>query len=142
MKRFILGLAVAVAALLAVSYGGDAVDAAFQAFWNAPTPAAADKTTHAIVTSGVGFDAALGRLKAGRAYAKEKTGLIPHPTSVGGATVGNLIEIPAEYDPAKKWPLRVQLHGGAGRDLRDDPQPQSTRIPGDAQIYIQQPAYS
>jgi hypothetical protein len=49
--------------------------------------------------------------------------------------------VPAEYDAAKKWPLRVQLHGGVGRDLRDDPQPQSARMPGEPQIYIEPQAY-
>jgi dienelactone hydrolase len=117
------------------------VDAAFKVFWDAPSPPAAEKATHALLDSGVTFDEAWMRLKAGRSYAKEKTGLLRHPSSVGGVTVDNIIEIPADYDPTKKWPLRVQLHGGVGRDLRDDPQPQSTRIPGEPQIYIEPQAY-
>ena len=28
----------------------------------------------------------------------------------------NIVEIPAEYDPARAWPLRVSLHGGVGRE--------------------------
>ena len=64
----------------------------------------AEKTIHGIIDGGVSFDAALIKLKTGRAYAKEKTGLIRHPTSVGGESFETLIEIPAEYDPAKKWP--------------------------------------
>ena len=63
--------------------------------------------------------------------------MIRTPASVGGATVENLIEIPAEYDPAKKWELRVQLHGGVGREPQEGRQPQSLRIPGESQIYIE-----
>jgi len=122
-------------------HGASNVDAAFKAFWDAPTASAAEKASHAVLSSGVSFDEAWTRLKAGRAYAKEKTGLIRHPTSVGGVMIDNIIEVPAEYDAAKKWPLRVQLHGGVGRDLRDDPQPQSARIPGEPQIYIEPQAY-
>ena len=117
------------------------LDAAFRPFWDAPTPDAAGRATRGITESGAGFDAVWTKLKAGRGFAEEKTGLIRVPTTVGGVTVENLIEIPAEYDPAKKWPLRVQLHGGVGRELQDAPQPQSTRIPGESQIYIEPRAY-
>jgi dienelactone hydrolase len=113
------------------------VDAAFKTFWDAPTPAAAEKTVRGIVDSGVDFEDAWERLKTGRAYAKEKTGLIRVPVTVGGEGFETLIEIPDEYDAAKKWPLRVQLHGGVGRPPQPGRQPQSVRIPGEPQIYIE-----
>src|ERR1041385_774220 len=97
------------------------VDAAFKAFWDAPTTAAAEKTVHGIIESGITFDDAWTRLKAGRSYAKEKTGLIRQPVTLGGESFETLIEIPAEYDAAKKWPLRVQLHGGVGRPPQAGP---------------------
>ena len=122
-------------------HGAASIDVAFKAFWDSPNTAAAEKASHAVLVSGVSFDEAWNRLKAGRTYSNEKTGLIRRPTSVGGVTIDNIIEVPAEYDPTKKWPLRVQLHGGVGRDRRDDPQPQSARIPGEPQIYIEPQAY-
>jgi len=122
-------------------HGADSIDAAFKAFWDAPTASAGEKASQAVLVSGVSFDEAWKRLKAGRTYSNEKTGLIRRPTSVGGVAIDNIIEVPAEYDAAKKWPLRVQLHGGVGRDRRDDPQPQSARIPGEPQIYIEPQAY-
>jgi dienelactone hydrolase len=122
-------------------HGAVNIDAAFKAFWGAPTAAAAEKASHAVLVSGVSFDEASKRLKAGQTYSNEKTGLIRRITSVGGVAIDNIIEVPAEYDPTKKWPLRVQLHGGVGRDRRDDPQPQSARIPGEPQIYIEPQAY-
>ena len=139
MRRLPFAVAI-LAGLIAFSsaiHAADSADAAFLAFWNAPTAAAAEKTIHGIIDSGVSFDAALTKLKTGRAYAKEKTGLIRHPTSVGGESFETLIEIPAEYDPAKKWPVRVQLHGGVGRPPQPGRMPQSTRIPGEPQIYIE-----
>src|SRR5262245_16535089 len=140
MRRSLLVLLLGGLTIYPVQGAGN-VDAAFKTFWDAPTPSAAEKAAHTVLGSGVSFEDAWTRLKAGRAYANEKTGLIRHPTSVGGVTIDNIIEVPAEYDAARKWPLRVQLHGGVGRDLRDDPQPQSARIPGEPQIYIEPQAY-
>lgn len=133
------GLALATYAYTAHAAGD--VDAAFKVFWDAPNAAAAEKTVRGIVEAGADFDTVWAKLKAGRPYAKEKTGLIRVPSSVGGVQVQNLVEIPPEYDPAKRWPLRVQLHGGVGRELQGDPQPQSSRIPGEPQIYIEPRAY-
>jgi predicted esterase len=90
------------------------------------------------------FDAAWQRLKTGKTYAPEKTGTfsIRYPAP-GGDAFENVVAVPAEYQPARKWPLRVQLHGGIGR-----PGPQAARpgrpiaqhapnrIPGEPQIYI------
>ena len=136
MKRLML-----VAAALSVSAyslrAATNVDAAFKTFWDAATPAAAEKTVRTIVDSGVDFDDAWKRLKAGRRYAKEKTGLMRVPVTVGGEQFETLIEIPDDYEPAKPWPLRVQLHGGVGRPPQPGRQPQSTRIPGEPQIYIE-----
>lgn len=32
-----------------------------------------------------------------------------------GVLFDNHIEVPAEYTPDKRWPLRIQLHGGVNR---------------------------
>ena len=105
MKRLIL-----VAAALSLSAyslrAATNVDAAFKTFWDAATPAAAEKTVHAVVDSGINFDDAWKRLKAGRRYAKEKTGLIRVPVTVGGEQFETLIEIPDEYEPEKRYPTR------------------------------------
>jgi hypothetical protein len=77
------------------------VEDVFKTLWDAPTTAAAEKATHAIAESGIDFDTAYARLKAGRPYAKEKSGLIRLPTIVNGESFETLLEIPAEYDPAK-----------------------------------------
>ncbi len=136
MKRLML-VAVALSVSAYPLRAATNVDAAFKTFWDAATPAAAEKTVRTIVDSGVDFDDAWKRLKAGRRYAKEKTGLMRVPVTVGGEQFETLIEIPDDYEPAKPWPLRVQLHGGVGRPPQPGRQPQSTRIPGEPQIYIE-----
>jgi poly(3-hydroxybutyrate) depolymerase len=90
------------------------------------------------------FDQAWARFKKGHTYAREQTGKfsIRYKTS-DGDEFENVVEIPAEYDPTKKWPLRVQLHGGVGRPGPQAAQPgrpvaqhAPNRIPGEPQIYI------
>jgi dienelactone hydrolase len=139
-RRVLVAALLSALALTAYSHvvraAGD-VDAAFKAFWDAPNADAAEKMVRGIIDTGVGFEAVWTKLKAGRTYAKEKTGLIRTSASVGGVAVENLIEIPAEYDPAETWELRMQLHGGVGREPQEGRQPQSSRIPGESQIYIE-----
>src|ERR1051326_6567519 len=116
MRRMALLFAVAAITLyMAPLRGAGDVDAAFDAFWKAPDPKAAEKTIGGIVASGVDFATAAGKLKAGRAYAKEKTGIIRIPQQIGGQQFETIISVPPEYDPSKKWEVRVQLHGGVGR---------------------------
>src|SRR5262252_1227945 len=106
---------VAITLYMAPLRGAGNVDAAFDAYWKAPDPKAADKTISGIVASGVDFETAVSRLKAGRTYAQEKTGIIRIPQQIGGEQFETIISIPPEYDPSKKWEVRVQLHGGVGR---------------------------
>src|SRR5256885_178060 len=76
--------AVAITLYMAPLRGAGNVDAAFDAFWKAPDPKVAEKAIGGIVASGIDFDTAVRRLKAGRTYAKEKTGIIRIPQKVGG----------------------------------------------------------
>src|SRR5689334_3961183 len=52
------------------------IDAAFQKFWAAKSPAEAERMVDNIIKSGVTFDEAFRRLKAGRTYTEQKTGII------------------------------------------------------------------
>src|SRR5205823_9467051 len=65
-------LAVAVSAIAQTP----AVDAAFQKFWDAKSPAEALKQIDAVLKSGVTYDDALRRLKQGRTYGSQKTGVV------------------------------------------------------------------
>ena len=92
------------------------VDRAFDDFWKADDAKGAERAAERIVKAGVEFDTAYARLKAGRVYAKEKTGEFSMRfPAAAGVLFDNLIEVPAEYTPARPWQLRVQLHGGVNR---------------------------
>jgi predicted esterase len=149
--------ALAIAALSAQSPGP--IDRAFDDFWKADDPKDAERVGERIVKTGVEFDAAYARLKAGRAYGKEKTGefSMRFPASAG-VLFDNVIEVPPEYTPDRAWQMRVQLHGGVmrrsltsiggGPSLEDDEaatsgrapnlarRRQENRIRGESQIYV------
>jgi predicted esterase len=64
------------------------------------------------------FDVEWERLKRGRQYRPAKTGSITYRVaSIDGGSFETLVEIPESYDPAHRWPVRVQLHGGVARPL-------------------------
>ncbi len=108
--------------IAALSAPAQSIDAAFQKFWAADSPASAARAAADIEKSKVTFDEALKRLKAGRTYTVQKTGVVQGKNR----TSDNIehfysINVPANYDPVKKYQVRFQLHGGVGG--RTDNQP-------------------
>ena len=97
------------------------------------------------------FDYLYKRLKEGRTYLDEKRGEYSlRWKSKSGPYFNNVVEVPSDYDPAKKLPLRVQLHGGVGRPSPNaqapgrQPTPNGrtpNRIEGEKQIYLQPSAW-
>jgi predicted esterase len=64
------------------------------------------------------FDIEWARLEAGRQYRPARTGSIEYRlANIDGASFETVVEVPASYDPARRWPVRVQLHGGVNRPL-------------------------
>jgi poly(3-hydroxybutyrate) depolymerase len=88
--------------------------------------------------SGRNFDAEWARLKRGRQYGAAKTGSITYQfAALDGASFETLIEVPETYDPARKWPVRVQLHGGVNRPLnRERPRRPNALAGALPQIYV------
>jgi dienelactone hydrolase len=94
------------------------------------------------------FDYLYRRLKQGRTYLDEKRGEYSlRWKSKSGPFFNNIVDIPSDYDPAQKWMLRVQLHGGVGRpspNAQPPGRPPATgvggrtpnRIEGEKQIYL------
>ncbi len=92
------------------------LDAAFSAFWRASTPREADAAASAITASGVSFDEALARLRRGRPYTADvPRGVVRLSQEIDGKTFNYTLDVPADYDPARPWQVRVQLHGGVTR---------------------------
>jgi hypothetical protein len=120
-----------------------AIDAAFEKFWSAHSPQDAAKASPAIVASGVSFDDAIARLKRGRSYAADvKRGSVrlQRRTSLGDFIYD--LDVPQAYDPARKYQVRFQLHGGVMMRETGEPRTGGGRsgrgstLEGAEQIYV------
>ena len=123
----------------AQSASADPVDAAFARFWAATSPIEAAPLAEQIVKTGVAFDEAWDRLRRGRAYAAQKTGVVFLSNRTEDGVEHNFaVDIPAGYDPARRYQVRFQLHGGIG--ARTDNRPRGNgeigALAGAEQIYV------
>ena len=113
------------------------IDQSFDKFWSATSPDAAAKSIDAIIKSGVSFDEALARLKAGRTYRGDAPrGVVKLAHRIGGEEFPYVLDVPENYDPAKKYQVRVQLHGGVGRTDRSPRGNGIGQLAGVDQIYV------
>src|SRR5206468_12390919 len=80
MKLTRLGLSVIAATLFALlaSYAqtSSRLYAAFEKFWAANSPNEAERMVDDLIKAGVRFDEGWRRLKAGRTYTRQKTGIV------------------------------------------------------------------
>lgn len=120
-----------------------AVDRAFAAFWSAPDAVAAAQRAEEVVRTGVTFEDALARLRKGRRYAADvprglqrSTHRVPAAGTTEGLEHAYAFTVPDNYDPARGYQVRVQLHGGVARPSAEGREGIG-RIPGDPdQIYV------
>ena len=110
----------------------------WQAFWRADSPRDAAREAEKLANAAVPFDEAWARLTRGRPYGKAPVGERSLRASAqSGVAFDNLIEVPQEYDPARRWPVRVQLHGGVDRQNPEEGRRRrGNRIPGEPQIVL------
>jgi len=126
--------------VLASAASSSSIDAAFEKFWSARNAQDAAKAVPQVVGAGVAFDEALQRLKAGRVYrpdVKRGTTRLQRRTSAGEFFYD--LYVPQTYDPARKYQVRFQLHGGVM--MRETSEPRSGRgrggpLEGAEQIYV------
>jgi poly(3-hydroxybutyrate) depolymerase len=145
----LFAIAFAAAALLttaSINQEPSAGEPLFEKFFAAETPADAE----ALANEFASFDpeVVFRRLKQGRKYLDEKRGEYSlRWKSKSGPFFNNVVEVPADYDPAQKIILRVQLHGGVGRPSPNVQAPgrqqaagangrAANRIEGEKQIYL------
>src|SRR5579862_1392332 len=74
--RFAVALLSLAAAYAQAPPSASRADAAFEKYWAAESPAKAAQAADEIAKTGVSFDEALRRLKAGRTYEAQKTGVL------------------------------------------------------------------
>jgi acetyl esterase/lipase len=90
-----------------------AVDAAFTKFWDARTPADAAHAADAVLAAGVGYEDALKRLRQGRTFTAQKPGVVMLTNKTEDKVEHYFaVTVPPAYDPAKRYQVRFQLHGG------------------------------
>jgi len=114
------------------------VDGAFQRFWSARDQAEAAAAANDVVQSGVAINDAMARLKRGRTYpANAPRGVVKLTHAASGTDYAYSLDVPATYSPARKYQIRVQLHGGISRP---DPEPRGNgsigALAGAEQIYV------
>ena len=89
------------------------VDTAFTKFWDARTPVDAARAADAVLASGVGYEDALQRLRQGRPYAAQKPGVVMLTNKTEDKVEHYYaVTVPPAYDPATRYQVRFQLHGG------------------------------
>jgi hypothetical protein len=142
MKRLTLPvLIVAVSAMVAFAAQNSAarIDAAFEKFWSASSPEEAAKSAQDILKAGVTFEDAFARLKSGRRYGAQPSGIIKLMNKTrDGVEHHYAVNVPENYNPSRKYQVRFQLHGGV--DGRADNQPRGSgaigQLAGAEQIYV------
>jgi len=108
--------------MLPALYAQSRIDAAFQKFWAADSPEAAARAAEDVLKSGISFDDVMRRLKAGRTYAPQTEGVVQlSRRSTDGVVYNYAVTIPAGYDPARRYQVRFQLHGGVGGRIDNKP---------------------
>jgi pimeloyl-ACP methyl ester carboxylesterase len=106
-------LALVVAAIAVRAESPSPADAAFQKFWDARSPSDAAKLVDGIVKTGVSYDDALKQLRRGRTYPAQKAGVVMMTNKTEDKVEHYYaVNVPAGYDPAKRYQVRFQLHGG------------------------------
>ena len=112
---------------------------ALDAFLAAESRGAAARLVDAVITRGVRFDEAYRGLQRGRSYAPAKTGVVrlSHRTS-DGVEHHYVLNVPDTYDPARRYQVRFQLHGGVGGRATNAPVGTGTigALAGAEQIYV------
>ena len=92
-----------------------------------------------IVRAGVTFDEAFRRLQRGRAYTPRDTGVVRMDNRTSdGVEHFFAVNVPDSYDPARRYQVRIQLHGGVGGRATNAPVGNGTvgTLAGAEQIYV------
>ncbi|MDC1436007.1 esterase family protein [Gammaproteobacteria bacterium] len=115
----------------------------FNEFWNSTNTQDAEAGIDEIIESGISFDEAYQVLHTGKVYELAETGVVLRSyAAADGTEYFYHLNVPENYDPSRKYPVRFELHGGlggrtsnepGGRESRDNGR---TRLEGAEQIYI------
>jgi membrane-associated protease RseP (regulator of RpoE activity) len=139
--RMMLAISAMLAGLAAVRATNAAPDTAppLELFLAAPSREAAAHLIDRVVKSGVGFDAASRALQRGRRYGPAPTGVVRLRNKTSDDVEHHyVLNVPDGYDPARRYQVRFQLHGGVGGRESNAPVGTGTigALAGAEQIYV------
>jgi dienelactone hydrolase len=128
-------------ALSAAQTSSSAPDAAFVQFFDARSADEQAAAIDRIVSTGIGVDEAADRLRKGRTYARDAArGAVERSYRSAAGEYFYTLDVPHTYDPAHRYQVRIQLHGGVGRiDSNVPPRAGAAsagRLAGAEQIYV------
>jgi poly(3-hydroxybutyrate) depolymerase len=143
MSRAVILLCALVVAVSTVSSAPSAqapsIDAAFDAFWAAASREEAARLVEPIVRSRMAFDDAYRRLRRGRNYGAQPTGVVRLTNrSADGVEHHYALNVPGTYDSTRRYQVRFHLHGGIGGRATNAPVGTGTvgALAGAEQIYV------
>lgn len=114
-------------------------DAAVEAFLAAASRGAAARLVDAVIKRGVRFDDAYRALQRGRSYGPARTGVVALSNRTSDGVPHNyVLNVPDNYDPARRYQVRFHLHGGVGGRATNAPVGTGTigALAGAEQIYV------
>ena len=142
-RRLVFGLVVVVVCAAGIAgrpaAQAPAADLAFRAFWSATSPEEAARLVDPLLRAGVQFDEAYRRLQQGRSYTARDTGVVRMDNLTSdGVEHFYAVNVPGTYDPARRYQVRIQLHGGVGGRATNAPVGNGTvgALAGVEQIYV------
>ena len=106
----------------ALPAGAQKIGTAVEAFWAAETQDEIDAAVDALLALDPEIEPLFTRLRAGRSYGAD----VPRGRQLftrqnaDGTEFRYEAYIPESYDPTRRYPVRVYLHGGVSRPRRDD----------------------
>jgi predicted esterase len=133
-------VATAVSLATAGTFGQVRAEQAIERYLETADPGAAAAAAESVAASGIDVREAIARLETGRTYTPMPPGASTvRFTASDGTVIESLIEVPTSYAPGRRWPVRVQLHGGVSRPASGgDARPVGpNRIQGEEAIYLQ-----
>ena len=125
--------------LAAAQVSSPDVDAAFANFFAARTADEAGAAIERVVATGVGVDEAVQRLRNGRTYGRDvPRGTVDRSSRTADGEYFYTLDVPHNNDPAHRYRVRIQLHGGVGRIESNVPPraASAARLTGTEQIYV------
>src|SRR5262245_10951015 len=139
MRPLVLVLALLAGAGLATQASHPTADAAVASFFDARTASESTQASERIAASGMSFDEVYLRLRQDPAYSREALrGVVTRSYRADSGEYFYTLDVPATYDPTRKYQVRIHLHGGVGRIVANAPpqSPAKAPLPGVDQIYV------